>query len=195
MHVMYDISDDDMRYVLATFVVTPIRWVQRYGWRALTDAEVLACVRYYQELGRRMAIPDIPPTYADFERLLDVYERDHFAFDPGARRVADATLELFASFYPRPLAPAVRLFSRCVMDSHLVDALGYRRPRPVVRRIATSGLRLRARVVALLPPRRRPTYFKDRRQVCTYPYGFDVARLGTFAPACPRSREAAGRNT
>ena len=33
MHRSYDISDDDLRYVLATFVVTPIRWLDAYGWR------------------------------------------------------------------------------------------------------------------------------------------------------------------
>jgi hypothetical protein len=32
MHRGYDISDDDMRYVLSTFVVTPIRWLDAYGW-------------------------------------------------------------------------------------------------------------------------------------------------------------------
>ena len=35
MHAMYDISDDDMLYVLATFVVCPVRWVADYEWRPL----------------------------------------------------------------------------------------------------------------------------------------------------------------
>jgi hypothetical protein len=112
MHHMYDISNEDMVYVLSTFVVVPKRWIDRFGWRALTGDEVLAAVRYYRELGRHMGIRQIPTTYAGFERLMDDYEAAHFAFDPGARRVAVATLDLMASFYPRPLRPAVRLFSR-----------------------------------------------------------------------------------
>ena len=40
MHRMYDISNDDFRYVLATFVVVPRRWLAEFGWRDLTDDEV-----------------------------------------------------------------------------------------------------------------------------------------------------------
>ena len=40
MHAMYDISNDDLRYVLATFVVVPKRWIDDHGWRPLTRAEV-----------------------------------------------------------------------------------------------------------------------------------------------------------
>ena len=35
MHGSYDIAQDDLRYVLATFVVTPKRWLAAYGWRPL----------------------------------------------------------------------------------------------------------------------------------------------------------------
>ncbi|WP_372351857.1 hypothetical protein [Streptomyces sp. KL116D] len=37
MHRAYDIPDDDLRYVLATFVVVP-RWIDDYGWRKLSPA-------------------------------------------------------------------------------------------------------------------------------------------------------------
>ena len=36
MHAMFDISNDDMRYVLATFVVVPKRWIDDHGFRPLT---------------------------------------------------------------------------------------------------------------------------------------------------------------
>ena len=71
MHVMYDISNDDMRYVLATFVVVPARWVRDWGWFAMTSHELLATVAYYRDLGRHVAICDVPETFAEFEGLLD----------------------------------------------------------------------------------------------------------------------------
>lgn len=40
MHGSYDISNEDMLYVLATFVVTPVRWLDEYGWRKMTDNEI-----------------------------------------------------------------------------------------------------------------------------------------------------------
>lgn len=181
MHRGHDIANDDMRYVLATLVVVPQRWLDDYGWRRLTDAERLAAVRYYQALGRRMGIRDVPDTYDGFARLMDDYEAAHFAYDDAGRRVADATLDLLAGFYPRPLRPAVRVFSRALMDPPLLRAFGYRDPGPLARRLSTGALRLRARLVALLPARRRPKLVRDLPRIRTYPHGFDLSGLGTFA--------------
>jgi hypothetical protein len=190
MHRRYDISNDDMVYVLSTFVVVPKRWLDAYGWRQLTALEVRASVRYFQELGRLMGIRDIPATYGGFERLMDDYEATHFAYDEGARRVADATLDLLASFYPRPFRGAVLLFSKALMEPALLTAFGMDEPGRVVRWLARAGLRLRARVVALLPPRRKPVRVQDLRRIKSHREGFVVEELGTFAPGCPVHRPA-----
>lgn len=192
MHRMYDISDDDMRYVLATFVVVPKRWIDDHGWRRLTEGEVRASVRYYRELGRHMAIPDVPETYTDFETLMDTYELEHFAYDPGARRVADATLALMRTFYPRAAGRAVDVFSRSLMDPPLLAAFGYREPGPRARRLATGALRLRARLLAVLPSRRVPVHLQDLGRIRSYPDGHDVAAMGTFVPGCPVPHRRAG---
>lgn len=83
MHRSYDISNDDMRYVLCTFVVTPKRWLDSYGWRRLSDHELRACAAYYRTLGAHMGIKDLPETYEDFERTLDSYEAEYFGWDEG----------------------------------------------------------------------------------------------------------------
>ena len=182
MHRRYDITNDDLRYVLATFVVVPKRWLDDYGWRRLSAGEVRASVNYYRELGRRMAIDDVPETFEDFATLMDDYETEHFAFHPGSRRVADATLALMVGFYPRPAARAVEVFSRALMDPPLLTAFGYAEPGPVARRVSEGALRLRARVVARLPPRRTPRYVQDMGRIKSYPGGFRLEDLGTFAP-------------
>jgi hypothetical protein len=187
MHRMYDISDDDMRYVLATFVVVPVRWINDHGWRTLTSGELRASVNYYRELGRHLAIPDVPETYDDFARLMDAYEDEHFAYDEGGRRVADSTMALMASFYPRPAARAVDVFSRALMDPPLLAAFRYRDPGRVARRLSRGALRLRARLLAHAPSRRRPQHIRDLRRIRSYPGGFRLEDLGTFTPApgCP----------
>ena len=98
MHRSYDISDDDMRYVLCTFVVTPIRWMERYAWRPLSGIEKIASAEYYTALGRRMGIKDIPATWQEFARVHDAYEAEHFAWSEGGRAVADSTLALLGTF-------------------------------------------------------------------------------------------------
>ncbi len=147
MHKMYDIGNDDLRYVLSTFVVVPKRWLDAYGWRRLTETELRASVNYYRDLGRRMGIKDVPETYDGFMHLMDDYERRHFAYDAGGRRVADATLELLTTFYPRPLRRVIDVFSRALMDPPLLAAFRYDDPGPLARALATAALRARARVL------------------------------------------------
>ena len=123
MHAMYDISNDDLRYVLATFVVVPKRWMDDFGFRRLTPNEVAATTRYYLELGRHMNIKDLPEDFAGFERLLEDYERAHFAFDAGGRRVADATLGLMTTFWPNSWAPTLgRTPLRLLVDGRAAAA-------------------------------------------------------------------------
>jgi len=190
MHRMYDISNDDMRYVLSTFVVIPRRWNQEFGWRQSTPDEQLAAMRYYQALGKRMGIKDIPATYAEFETLLDTYEAEHFGYDEGGRAVADSTLELLTTFYPRPLAPLIRIFSLSLMEPHLLEAFDYPEPGRLARALSRGALKARARVVALLPARRKPAYVRDMPRIRSYPHGFDTEELGTFARGCPVHRTA-----
>ncbi|NMO04524.1 DUF2236 domain-containing protein [Gordonia sp. TBRC 11910] len=185
MHKMYDISNDDMRYVLSTFVVVPTRWIADYGWRQLTDAEVLATVHFYQDLGRHMAIKDIPATYDEFAALMDSYEEAHFDYDAGARRVADATKELMTTFYPRPARSAVEVFSRALMDEPLITAFGYRQPHAAVRAVSHGALRLRGRLLSVMPSRTEPQYTRDLPNIRSYPNGYDLEKLGTFAKGCP----------
>ena len=83
MHEAYDISNDDKLYVLCTFVVVPTRWLDRYGWRPLTEAERTASANYYRELGQHMGIKGIPVTHQEFAVFLDRYEENHFGYRPG----------------------------------------------------------------------------------------------------------------
>ncbi|MFJ9412910.1 oxygenase MpaB family protein [Streptomyces sp. NPDC101227] len=182
MHRSYDISNDDMRYVLCTFVVVPKRWIDQYGWRRLSEHEKRAIAAYYRTLGRHMGITEIPETFEDFERCLNAYEDAHFGWDEGARRVSDATLGLMAGWYG-PLAPVVRGASMALLDDSLLAAFRYPQPKPAVRKAVHGALKLRARAVRLLPPRRKPHYARQNPEIKGYPNGFRVAELGTFPAA------------
>lgn len=191
MHQRYDISNDDMRYVLATFVVVPKRWLDDYGYRSLTTNELLAATGYYLDLGRHLGIRDLPADYAGFERLLDDYEREHFAFDPGARRVADATLDLMTTFPPNNLLPRAlaRRVAYALMDEPLLDAFDFPRPTRLERLLVVGAMRLRARVVRLMPARSGRKWARDFGYFRSYPAGYDLTHLGTFpaagAAGCP----------
>jgi hypothetical protein len=187
MHHRYRISGDDMRYVLSTFVVMPIRWLDLYGWRRLTENEREASAHYYRALGRHLGIRDIPAGHREFAECLDGYERDHFAFDPRARAVSDATLRLMATFPPNNLLPraVARRVALALMDDPLLAAFRYRRPTGIERTLVRGALRLRGRVVRFLPPRTEPFPARRMSTIRSHPHGYDVTRLGTFPPGCP----------
>ena len=62
IHGRFEISNEDFLYVLSSFVFEPIRWNARFGWRPLIETEKLATFEYWREVGRRMAIREIPET-------------------------------------------------------------------------------------------------------------------------------------
>jgi len=188
MHGAYPISDDDKRYVLCTFVTSPVRWIGSYGWRPLTEAEKTASANYYRALGQLMGIKDIPATHQEFAAFLDRYEAENFGFDAGGLAVSEATLKLMATFGPNRFAPraAVTRFAKALMDDPLLDAFRYRRPARWERTLATGALRLRGRVVRRLPPRREPLFARQLPNIRSYPDGYKVADLGTFPqPSAP----------
>ncbi|MGZ4488723.1 MAG: oxygenase MpaB family protein [Nocardioides sp.] len=198
MHKAYDIPAHEFRYVLSTFVVVPKRWLDDYGKRPLTAGELRASVNYYRTLGRHMNIPDIPTTYDGFARLMDDYEAEHFAYDPGARRVADATLALMLTFHPRPAARAVEVFSRALMDPPLRDAFGYAAPPRAVERASRGLLKARGLALRAFPARTRAQTVMDLKWIRSYPDGYDVDRMGTFpsgASGCPVPHASAERGS
>ncbi|MFK0220238.1 oxygenase MpaB family protein [Streptomyces vinaceus] len=180
MHRAYDITNEDMRYVLCTFVVIPARWLDAYGWRPLTHHERRAAANYYAELGRHMGIKDIPGSFEEFEETLRTYEDAHLGWDEGGREVAESTLALMASWYPAPLAPATRALVLSLLDEPLLSAFRFESPRPPVKRLFRGALKLRGRAVRLLPPRKAPHYARQNPEIKGYPHGYDVGELGTF---------------
>ena len=194
MHRSYDIANHQMRYVLATFVVVPQRWLATYGKRPLTPGEIEATVHYYRALGRHLGIRDLPATFEEFATLMDDYEAEHFAVDPGGRAVADATLALMQTFYPRLLARPAELFARALMDPPLREALRYDAPPRPVEWAARAGLRARGQLLRLFPARRLPKRVEDLSWVRSYPDGYRIEELGTFPTpgvrGCPVRHEA-----
>ena len=156
IHGRFAIANDDFLYVLSTFIYEPIRWNARHGWRPMIGPERLGYFHFWREVGRRMDIQEIPSDYDAFEAFNRDYEARHFRYTEANHRVGAATRELFASWFPRPLAPMVRSAIYAMLDDPLLDAFGFPRPSGLMRRLVTGGLRLRARLIRLLLPAQPP---------------------------------------
>lgn len=176
IHTRFRIANEDFLYVLSTFVFEPIRWIARYGHRALTEHERLGLYHFWREVGTRMGIRDIPASYEDFERYNLDYERAHFRYTDANRRVGTATREMFCARFPRPLRPLVRAAIHALLDTRLLDAFGFPPAPRALRAAVHGGLRLRARLARLVP-RTRPRLRTALRHR-SYPRGYVIEELG-----------------
>jgi mpaB/rubber oxygenase-like protein len=181
IHRRFAIANEDFLYVLSTMVMEPLRWNERFGWRRATEGERLALFHFWREVGGLMDIGDIPPTLDALERFNVAFERDRFGYTQPGHRVARSMVDMFVGKIP---GLPKRLGARAVhalLDEPLLDALGLPWPTRAERRLAEASLRARARVVRLLPPRRRPR-LRTTMPRPSYPAGHRVEELGP-APA------------
>jgi hypothetical protein len=183
MHGRYMISDDDMRYVLSTFTFDPIEWIGKYGWRPLHEHERIAAFHYFRAVGNRMGIKEIPGTFEEFQRFKADYERDNFRFSQANNAIGTYTLNLFCSWYPKPLRPAVSLAVRGLLDPPMVVAFGFDPAPDWVGDAVRAGLRVRSAVVRVLPRRQTSSLLRPRsRYYPGYPTGYDPTDLGAQPP-------------
>ncbi|WP_052668926.1 oxygenase MpaB family protein [Nitriliruptor alkaliphilus] len=186
MHAAYPIRPIDLTYVLSTFVAEPRYWIERYGWREVTEAEHAAGWRYWRELAARMGVPGMPEDLDTFLAWNREFERAEFRYDPANHEVADATMTMYLSeIYgvPAPLLPAARQAALALLEPELVAALGYDEPPAWVRTAVHGALRARAHLLRwLVPPRTRPYRITEVSRP-TYPFGYRIADLGTFPDA------------
>ena len=176
IHSHYKIPNDEYLYVLSTFLLEPIRWIESYGWRKLSEKEKQAGYYFWREVGKRMNIKDIPASLEAFETYNRDYEKQHFAFHPNNKILADASVNLFLGWYlPKPLWSLGKQGIYAIIDKPMREAFGYPEPALWAKFAVQSFLNMRARVLPYLPPRKTPYTLPPTR---TYPAGYKLEEVG-----------------
>jgi len=182
----WDITNDQYLYVLATTMLTPQRWLDRYGWRPVSPRERRAAVLFIRDFGQHMGLNNIPETYEEFERFHDEYEARHVVYTPEAARLWQATRGRLADrlvgwLPPRPrrwCAPVAKRVLPVLLSDAQRRAFGLRTPSAPWRGAVRMGLRARAQYVRLSGPRTEPAT-PDRLPTWTYPAGeYEIAQVG-----------------
>lgn len=176
-HGHYKIANEDFLYVLSTFHLEPIRWINRFGWRRLTHAEEVASYHFWREVGLRMNIRDIPPSHEAFEAWSREHERKKFRYAEANRRIATATRELFVSWAPRPLHGVVRVAIHAMLDDAMRESFGFPKPPRAMELAVTSTLRARAKVLRLFPANTKKDFITGKPQR-SWPKGYRISQLG-----------------
>jgi hypothetical protein len=175
IHGHYKIPNHEFQYVLATTLVGPVRWIEKYGWRRLDPVELVAMTRFTTRFGELMNITGLPDTYDGYLQLLVDYEREHFRHDPANTRVTEATIRIGRRTSPWYLRPGFRRVAIALMDEPLRTALGMpEQPRVLVAAV-DLGLRARAKALRFLAAPRVAPY---ERVHPTYPNGYRLDQIG-----------------
>ena len=176
-HSHYKISNDDYLYVLSTFIFEPVRWIDQFGWRKLSETEKQGYYFFWREVGKRMGIKNIPPSFEAFEKFNREYEDNCFTYADTNNRVGSSTRDLFASWLPGLFAPLVRQGIYALLDDSMLVSFGFPKPFFGMRSVVRSALKLRGRIVRFLPPRKKPHFFTDDKNR-TYLTGYEIKNLG-----------------
>ena len=178
-HRPWPISDDDYCYVLAAFIVVPMRWIQRRGWRPLLDAELEASCAFYYRLALLMAIPHPPVTYAEAEQILDTYEKQYLAPSNAGRHLMQVTQDIVVRNLPKLVRRFGPILTSSLLDQpNLGDALGLPRPNRVMGALLRCGFSMRNIVQGMRPAATRPWFRPGRTVTNLYPDGYALGDLG-----------------
>jgi hypothetical protein len=176
-HSHFKIPNEDFLYVLSTFIYEPVRWIDAVGWRPTCRNEKLGYYYFWREVGKRMGITDIPPSYEAFEAWSRSFEREKFRFAESNQRIASATRDLFAAWFPRIVTPIVRYSIYAMLDEAMIASFGFPKPLPLTRPMLRASLKLRGLAVRWLPPRKNAHFFTDNRNR-THRQGYEISKLG-----------------
>lgn len=176
------ITGDDMTYVLAAFIVAPIRHIAKVGWRAPTAAERHAAHAFFARLGTLMNIAQIPADYDATEAYFDAYEAANVAWCPEAETLGRRLITELKALQPLPLRPlTARTFTALMDEPRIAEALGLQKPGPVFRAGVSTALRTRATITPHWRPRAESAFTPGQAVAGVYPHGYALDDLGPTA--------------
>ncbi|MEZ4897711.1 MAG: oxygenase MpaB family protein [Saprospiraceae bacterium] len=180
MHGSYAISNEDMLYVLSTFVFEPIWWNKKFGWRPLRQNEKESGFYFFREVGKRMGIRNLPDDMDEFEKWSKAYAEQNATFSENNYKIGKPTLDLVLGFYiPKWLFPVGRPFLLALLDEPLIQNMGFKRPPGWIRKMMSAIMNIRKWIVRRLPESSKPRLGTRKRRP-TYPEGYKIEELGTF---------------
>ncbi|KAL1741140.1 hypothetical protein HDZ31DRAFT_46073 [Schizophyllum fasciatum] len=119
IHSKYHISNDDFLYTLALFLFEPLTWAENYGWRPCSELEKYSWFVYWTEIGKRMNITDIPPTFEELREWSLEYEEQYMKPASSNYEVARHTTDELLFYLPK--AFGIKDFARRMMICMLGD--------------------------------------------------------------------------
>lgn len=159
LHTRYRASgkilESDMLYTLSLFAIEPIRFVEIYEWRTLSELEKCAVGTYWKNLGDALEIdfgvlPSGKVGFRDGLHFIEEitewshqYEAEHMKPSPENKAVADKTMDVLVYALPGWVKGVGIRFASCMMDERLREAMIYDAPPRIYSAIFASLVAVR----------------------------------------------------
>jgi hypothetical protein len=116
------IKMDQMVYTLCLLTCEALQWIDKYDWRRTTRLEKHASWVFWNEVGRRMGLVDVPESFEACARFIEEFEARNMAPTEDNAAIAKGVFVLYASTVPAFLGPIVRAVLVAFMDTRLSGA-------------------------------------------------------------------------
>ncbi len=175
MHAAHPITNHQMLYVLSTFVVEPIVWINQYGWRQMDEKERQSLFYFWIEVGKRMGIKDLFLSLDEMLAYHESYEKERMIYSVNNAKLFQGMTPFIAGMMPFPVGYLTQWALPAIMSSRLCRAFGVEPRSILMRQFFRLLLRFRGHVARLLPTRPQ---FRSKMHRKTYPDGFTIPELG-----------------
>ena len=116
------IKMDQMVYTLCLLTCEALQWIDRYDWRQTTALEKHASWVFWNEVGKRMGLTDVPESFEACADFIEAFEKRQMEPSEDNAVIAQGVFALYASTVPAFLAPIVRTVLIAFMDTRLSGA-------------------------------------------------------------------------
>jgi hypothetical protein len=116
------IKMDQMVYTLCLLTCGALQWIDEYDWRQTVALEKHASWVFWNEVGKRMGLDDVPQSFEACAEYIEEFEKRNMAPTDDNALIAKGVFALYASTVPAFLGPVVRAVITAFMDSRLADA-------------------------------------------------------------------------
>jgi hypothetical protein len=124
------IQMDQMVYTLCLLTCEALQWIDKYDWRKTVALEKHASWVFWNEVGRRMGLENVPQSFEACAAYIEHFETRNMAPSKDNALIAQGIFSLYASTVPAFLAPVVRAVLIAFMDTRLISAFKLSTPRP-----------------------------------------------------------------
>lgn len=170
IHSRYNIRNEDFVLALCAFIVSPVVWIENFGWRKITDKERQAWYNFWIKIGYQMGIDKMPRSYQEAKSILDTTYQNQDEFSLRSKELGEATLAVFINKSGYPFRIVARWYYRAFYEGAMSQAYEAK-PLPMWARLPVFfGIKIHAWIRKVVNLKRYP-FVVSEQKLKSYPDG------------------------